>query len=378
MKAIENVKEYLRQNDSFLSEFLLNRYYEKREKRNIALAGLQRNKQEGEDLYIAKWKRILRFSSPYAYRLYSQYIGPSENIVSQTAANKINSVLNPVRYNGYLQDKNNFDKILTGAPFPKTIVRKIQGQLYDGHYNAIDDCRALELIVSESNLFGDKVIVKDTIDSDSGRGIQLYAIDNQLFAPLNSGSEVLEGIPILACLKLREDDFVVQEALSQSSFMSQFNPTSINTIRIAVYRSVNDGVPHILSAVIRMGVAGRFIDNLHGGGRMVRIKENGVLDDHCVDQYGRIFYEHNGVNFSNKLVLPDFDKVESLVLELSKQLYDIHLIQWDIAIDALGAPRLVEFNLNGFSMWIAQMTGTPAFGQYTDEIIEYVASKCPL
>ncbi|MCM1296053.1 MAG: hypothetical protein NC311_10975 [Muribaculaceae bacterium] len=159
--------------------------------------------------------------------------------------------------------------------------------------------------------------------------------------------------------------------------MSRFNPTSINTIRIAVYRSVKDGVPHILSAVIRMGVAGRFIDNLHGGGRMVRVKENGVLDNHCIDQYGRIFHQHNGVDFSKQLILPDYHKVETLVVELSKQLYDIHLIQWDIAIDATGTPRLVEFNLSGFSMWIAQMTGTPAFGEFTDEIIEYVASKSP-
>ncbi|MCM1296054.1 MAG: hypothetical protein NC311_10980 [Muribaculaceae bacterium] len=186
MKIIENIKQYLRENDSYVSEFLLNIYYEKREKRNIAIAGLNVDKQDGEEQFIAKWSKILRFPSPYAYRLYSQYVGPSEDIVSQTAANKINSILNPVRYDGYLQDKNNFEKVLTGAPFPKTIVRKIQGQLYDDQYKMIDVETAVNMIITQSKLFGNKVIVKDTIDSDSGRGIQLYSVECQSFTPPTS------------------------------------------------------------------------------------------------------------------------------------------------------------------------------------------------
>lgn len=44
-------------------------------------------------------------------------------------------------------------------------------------------------------------------------------------------------------------------------------------------------------------------------------------------------------------------------------------------IDQNNIPRIIEFNINSFSFWIAQMTGTPAFGKYTDEIIEYVHNQ---
>lgn len=40
-------------------------------------------------------------------------------------------------------------------------------------------------------------------------------------------------------------------------------------------------------------------------------------------------------------------------------------------IDYLGNPRLIEYNISAFSTWLFQFTTGAAFGDYTDEVIEY-------
>ena len=40
-------------------------------------------------------------------------------------------------------------------------------------------------------------------------------------------------------------------------------------------------------------------------------------------------------------------------------------------IDSSGMPRLIEYNVSVFSLWLFQFTTGSAFGSYTDEVIEY-------
>lgn len=371
---LSKIKDYLRENDSRLSEWLFCHYYEKREKRNASLCGISLSREKGEEEYKDKWKKILRFPTPYAYRFYSKFVGLTPNIVSQTAANKINNFLNPPRYLGYLSDKNTFDNIFPSAPFPETFLRKIDGQLYDNHYNAISWNAISSKRLNELIGNFDKIIVKETLDSDSGRGIIMFRRIGSQYIRKNKNKEV--DMLSIDWLKQYPTDFIMQEGLTQNDFMARFNTSSINTIRVAVYRSVIDNEPHVLSTVIRMGMKDSVIDNLHGGGRMVKVGEDGLLADFCIDQYGRKFDAHNDVNFKlETLRLPYYREIHNLVKNLTRELTYSHLIQWDVAIDGQDNLRILEFNLTGFSMWIAQMNGIPAYGNYTDEIINYVASR---
>lgn len=364
---LEKVKDYLRKNDSWFSELLFCRYYERREKRNMKTNSIPFKRAEGENEYIEKWNSILRFSAPYAYRLYSHYVGANPYIVSETATIKINRILNPIRYDGYLSDKNNFDKILDPTILPKTILRIICGQLYDSDYNPIHNLTETGF-QSHISPF-ERIIFKPTVESNSGHGIDLFIKKGHKF--FNNKNEELTISSFLA----KGDNALLQEGLQQCKFMSQFNSSSINTIRIATYRSVKDNKVHILSIVIRMGASGKFIDNLHGGGKMVRINSNQYLANHCIDQYGTSYKNHNGIDFTKRILFPYYTSVCELVKTEAKKLVDTRLIQWDIMINQNNIPRIIEFNINSFSFWIAQMTGTPAFGEYTDEIIEYVHAQ---
>lgn len=40
-------------------------------------------------------------------------------------------------------------------------------------------------------------------------------------------------------------DFIIQECVEQSEYISQFNPSSVNTLRLSMYRSVKDNKCHI-------------------------------------------------------------------------------------------------------------------------------------
>lgn len=167
-------------------------------------------------------------------------------------------------------------------------------------------------------------------------------------------------------------DYIVQKAVDQHPYLAQFNPTSINTLRIATYRSVKDDKVHILSSVIRIGKDGSIVDNAHAGGRMVRIYEDGTLANFTSNQYGDIKPVHNGIDYSKTTFkIPAWDKIKDFAKEVSSNIRHARLVQLDVTVDSSGTPKLIEFNIGGYSMWIAQFTGTPAFGDFTDEIRQY-------
>lgn len=105
-------------------------------------------------------------------------------------------------------------------------------------------------------------------------------------------------------------DFILQEALEQSPYMSNFNRTSVNTIRIATYRSVKDESVNVTACVIRIGKMGEIVDNGHSGGNFVGINPNsGELSSYACDQYGHRSDVWNGINFKdNHFVIPNWEK----------------------------------------------------------------------
>lgn len=118
-------KRTIAAHDWWISRFLLNLYYERREKRLSLKNGLPlRNKKE-EDNYHNRWKDVLQFKCPFAFGLYSNYVKEDKTaIMSQPAATIVNDHLNSKRYSAFCSDKNNFDRLLPNAPFPTTLLRK--------------------------------------------------------------------------------------------------------------------------------------------------------------------------------------------------------------------------------------------------------------
>lgn len=244
------------------------------------------------------------------------------------------------------------------------------GYSFDYKPLTIKEC----ITILDAMPIGTRIIIKPTVNSDSGRGVELYEKDN------SSKFFHLRGDKLILLDSERLDsigrNIIIQEAMIQSDYISQFNASSINTIRIATYRSVCDENIHILSSVIRIGKAGSIVDNGHSGGKMVRILDDGTLDKYCSDQYGNHKTSHNGIDFcKNVYRIPQWENVLKFAKEVSSKILHARLVQLDIMLDSNNTPHLIEFNITGFSMWQAQFTGTPAFGNLTDEVREYTIAN---
>lgn len=305
------------------------------------------------------------FKCKWAYRLYAQTCGPTRNIICEPVIGCINNVLNPPEFRKDFSDKNDFDKFLPAGFMPATILRKRYKTFSDSEYNEISIDKATLNNLLEPYC---KVILKPTVDSNSGKGVMLFVKTDGEWLHKKDGTEL--NVEFLEQLN---GSWILQEALEQHPFMAQFNPTSVNTLRLATYRSVKDNEVHLLSSVIRMGAQGAFVDNLHKGGHMIRVMADGRLDNHCFDASARRSNTHGDIDFSQtNLIVPEWEKVAAFAKKVAERIDGCRLMQHDIMIDKSGNPRLIEYNIGAFSAWIAQFTGTPALSDRTEEIHDYV------
>jgi hypothetical protein len=214
-------------------------------------------------------------------------------------------------------------------------------------------------------------VIKPTLDSSSGTGVRFFKkSDNGQMYDEESGELLTKD---LLDTSYPEKNFIVQETFKQSAFMSQFNPTSVNTLRIQVYRSVKDNQIHVPNIVMRIGGKGALVDNAHAGGAFIGIMQSGKLQNFVCNQYGQKSNTFNDLDFSkNEFVLPNFEEIVSFAKKVGQRIHHARLVALDVVLDESNNPKLLEYNIGGFSLWLFQFTTGTAFGEWTDEIIEYV------
>ncbi len=343
------------------------------ERRSLAkiIAHSGKNKKcNGIDKWKNKWKVLGHVNKDY-YRIFSQYIGEDVNIVPDDIChNVIEPILNPKRYISAYEDKCLFDKMLWSSfnknVTPTTYIRNIGGAYFDNNYHHItkvDSC------INTIPVSVNRLIIKKSIDSSSGRGIIFFNRDKDgIFRDSSNNAELSEQYLTQIFIK----DFVVQEVMSQSSFMSQFCTTSVNTIRMAVYRSVKTNRPTVINAIMRIGKDGSLVDNAHAGGMFVSISNDGVLGKYCCTQYGVKETTFNGINYSmESFAIPNYNEIKKFAEQVANAIPHHRLLALDIALDNNNKPVLLEYNIRGYGVWAFQFTSGSGFGEYTDEIIEY-------
>lgn len=167
-------------------------------------------------------------------------------------------------------------------------------------------------------------------------------------------------------------DLVVQEGLIQSQTLSEINKSSVNTVRLLTLLK-QDGTVKIYSAILRMGINGAKVDNASSGGITVGIKEDGRLKTCAYSAVGVRYDSHptSGVKFDNYMI-PNYDKVKSLVKEQALYFPHFRLVSWDIAIDGDDRPVIIEANLHFGEIDFHQLNNGPLFGEDTELILREV------
>lgn len=329
----------------------------------------------GEENYIALWKQFNERVEPYTYRFFYKICGKSSHIIPEDiACVYIEPLLNPIRFRAMYSDKNLYARLLLPKGCaPKTFLYRIAGgNIYAGDSCCLED----KPIVSDANADAisqlipseyTKIALKPSIDSHSGAGVMLFEKKEGIYVGKNG--EILNGF----FLRRYGNDFVIQEVIKQDAYVGQFCKTSVNTMRIMTYRSVEDETIHILGSVLRIGHEGSFVDNLFAGGGFAIINaETGELGKYILDEFGRKSSKINGIDFSaNTFVIPRWNEAIDFAKNVAKQIRHARLCALDVVFDESGKLRLIEYNVDRFMWSFIMFSGRLPFGDRFDEVIQY-------
>lgn len=348
--------------------YLCYKRYVSEHKASLALLKYENKKAEGEDDFIKRWSVLSPRIDVYAYRFYSHYCGCNPNIVPDDIGHSvIEKFLNPPEYRPAYADKNLFPLIIGKDHVPRTVVCRVNGGvLLDGDFAKAD--KPLSEYIGDAQA----LILKPSVESHSGMRVMKFVRKDGSFISHDCKITLTEDF-----LLSYHKNFCLQEAVIQHPFMSKLCPTSVNTIRLCLYRSVKDNQPVVPAGLIRIGKEGAVVDNSGAGGMFVGVDvESGELGKYLIDQYGNRQTTWNGIDFAKEnLVVPNWDKVMDFAKYISTRIIHHRLIALDISLGADGNPILIEYNINFFGYGLYMFTNQEVFGNHLDEVIAYCRKR---
>lgn len=156
---------------------------------------------------------------------------------------------------------------------------------------------------------------------------------------------------LVKALQSQQGDFLVQPRLIQHPALREIYPNSINTLRIVTVNPNHSSQAEdliLMACLLRLGVNGNYVDNWAKGGLIVRVGEDGMLDEYGIYKpgYGTKTKEHpdTKIVFKNRKI-PYYKESISLARQFHSKLKNIHSIGWDVAITEDG-PIFIEGNDN--------------------------------
>lgn len=257
-------------------------------------------------------------------------------------------------------DKCIYSKLFPNMKQPATVMKNMNGRLYVSCNSSYNGEKELPVNEAVEYLKGkEKCVIKPTMEG-GGRGVQLFDFGN-------SSTETIQKL-----LDEYKSGFIIQKPVKNSDELKKLNPTSLNTCRIYTYRRVDSSEYVVLGSAIRFGGKGAFRDNACSGGGFCRINNDGLLDD-TIYRYG--FFEKGSLKQDkgiNSLYIPQYDKMVECCKALHSCLPYCDLVGWDITEDEEGDLILIEYNYAADSEFLQIFNG-PAFGEYTDELMEKIS-----
>lgn len=296
------------------------------------------------------------------HRLYQSYNGRfNENYFPEIFVTmKLEPKLNDREIGNIISDKSFFPMLyrdVEDVRLPETFIMNNSGIYYTPERKIISYEDALMML---DNL-GD-CVVKSTLDSSSGDSIRLCHFED--------GLDVKSGRPISEILAYYEKDFIVQEKITPHPELRELYPGSVNTFRIITYL-LEGNIEHS-PITLSMGREGRHVDNIQAGGISVAVSDDGELYKEGFTHYKEIFTAHpdTGAVFE-EYHLPRVEDMINVTKKLHEKTPHMKIISWDVTLDENNDIVLLEFNVNGMTVWFPQMvSGKSVFGENTEKMIQ--------
>lgn len=172
--------------------------------------------------------------------------------------------------------------------------------------------------------------------------------------------------------QLYKKNYILQKIIQQHKFFSQFNESSLNTLKIFTYRSVMSNHIEILHSILRVGAKGERVDNFRAGGYSIGIDTSGKLNNYACTKDGKKIKKVNQINLeSNQFIIPFFENIKQTAVAIaSKNIYH-RLLGLDMTIDYENNICCLEVNNDFNEINFFQFNNGSLFGEFTEEIIEY-------
>lgn len=347
-----------------LRAWFLTKITTKAELRNIERKKYLWSKVEitpAEDQEIREyWKRISGCDIDTRWhRLYASYLDcqvQKDFFPEILYSTRLEKKLSNPRFYSILSDKGFLTSIFPGDESyrnPMTVVYNSYGTFVDGDKHIISRSEAVTRIGNAG-----LVIIKPTIDTSSGEGV--------LKANFVNGRDTINNIIVDDVIKKYGQNFLVQECVKQSHYLSDLCEKSLNTFRVITY--IMEGGGFLAPLSLRMGTGTSFVDNIHAGGVNIGITKDFKLRKYAFTEMGERFEVHpySKVRFEGYDISP-LKKIVEVAKRLHGYVPMLKMISWDWSLDENDKPVLIEMNISGQSVWFPQMVnGESFFGVHTE------------
>ncbi len=252
--------------------------------------------------------------------------------------------LNPEKFTSLSDAKTIDHKLFPGRTIEPHLIR-LKGEYVDRSGKNIEENQVREYLAGL-----DRELVIKPDNGRQGNGI--------LF--LHSNDICTDAFPV-------ESDLVFQEVVRQHKSLSEVYPHSVNTFRVTTHLE-EGGKVYVRFINLRFGTAGKRVDNTSCGGVWVHIKMDGGIIKKGFDDFGveiGVHHPDTGYRFSD-LRVPFIADIISLCKETHKSFPYVGLIGWDVYVNEIGIPVIVEWNAKNPWFWEVEALFGPLFS--TDDL----------
>lgn len=301
-----------------------------------------------------RWHRLYKsFSTKFDEKFFPAYLYSIH----------LEDKLNPWSYCKVLSDKNLLNTLFSDSVYCPDVYAMACDGIFWGKEKTV--CSYNELIEQLRNI--GKVVIKETVGSSSGKGVQI--------CDFCDGVDTISGQSVKDIVSMFYPNFNIQKCIEQSDEISAIYSGSLNTCRVITYIA-NDKI-HCAPLTMRIGRGGKFVDNIHSGGLVIGLENDGSLKEFAYLESGERFDKHPDTDFKFAgYRVNGADRLIDTALKLHAKVPQLGMISWDFAIDKNHHPVLIEMNLRGQSVWFAQMThGKGIFEENTDYMIGLIKRR---
>lgn len=213
-----------------------------------------------------------------------------------------------------------------------------------------------------SNINDERVFVK-YFTGGAASGIHILQHNDNQYSNNIGGGYMDDSGEIVTASVIRDkyagQSIIFEKQLEQHPVLAQFNPETVNTIRVLTYEN------KVIAATIRFGRKGNFVDNTAKGGIAVALDiETGELGSWGMREYElEHYFEHPDSHLKFDGVKIDmWPKAKNLVERVSCYMPYYRSVGFDIALTPSG-PVVVEIN-TGSGVYLSQMGYEYGLGKF--------------